>query len=355
MDIPPVETFEVGVGNTYFDNADLIVVLYLFDPTPSIEVRNSTGTEGSSGTIDSTLSNLLDGGSCDTAATHADETFYNLREETAIEMLDIDMQALLNCIDSNSGTFGFELDDNTQDGLVFYLSVLGPQSGAVNNYGVRLKNGEILHSTNTGTPTPQGLTIVTDQAAYIQEDYNTPASTSDWVPAAIISDSLNILSNAWSDFENDGDGINDSGGGLACTDDNDAACPWEERMATHTNINVAILTGTTSTGNAEGGIDTGTYNGGMHNLPRFHEVWDSGSNTAETDATLTLATSLVSLKQPDHVDGTWRQTQGSLWYYQQPIRNWSFETRFRDPEQLPPMTPSVSYLRQELFVRDREQ
>ncbi|WP_156820254.1 hypothetical protein [Synechococcus sp. PCC 7336] len=346
LDIPDAETFEVGAGNPYWDLADLRLVLDLNGATPTIEVRNPSGT------VNTVLSNLLDGGACDAAAMHADETFFNLRENTAIEMLDIDMVELLNCIDDNTGSFGFSLDDNTQNGLVFYLSVLGPDSDTANNYGTRLLNGDTLLSTNAGAPTPEGLTVVTDQAVYIQGDYNSPALANDWIPAAVISDSLNVLSNAWSDFDNDGDGFNDSGTGLACTASNDANCPWEERLATSTTIHTAILTGTTSTGGGEGGLNTGTYNGGMHNLPRFHEVWDSNSNTIETDATLTLLTSFVSLKQPDHVDGTWRQTQGSLWYYQQPIRNWSFDTRFRDPTQLPPMTPSVAYLRQELFVRD---
>ena len=108
----------------------------------------------------------------------------------------------------------------------------------------------------------------------------------------------------------------------------------------------------------------------MHNYPRLHEIWTdridaineynssfSGSlSTAgvPNDQTLTLVTSFISLQQPDHVDGLWQQGDWdeSMWWYEEPIRNFSFDVRFRDPNTLPPMTPQVTYLQQELFVRD---
>ncbi|MGK7909227.1 MAG: hypothetical protein AB4040_18625, partial [Synechococcus sp.] len=357
VDVPPVDDFEVGTGNPYWDNADLRIALDI--AASAVEVRSASNT------IDAALTNLL-ATSCVGSADFS-SSFFNAREDTAIEMLDIDMLELLNCIDGNAVAFGFELNDTTQEGLVFYLTVDGPLSNASpstpvgsnvsNNYGIRLQNGATLQSDRTGAETVEGLTVVTDQAAYIQGDYNSPSTATDWVPAAVISDSLNILSNAWSDLMNDSDGHNDSvpAGTLACTgtaDEDD--CPWEERIASDTTVNSAFLAGTSSTGGGEGGFNTGNYNGGMHNFPRMHEIWTRADGEGPaTNQTLTLATSFVSLQQPDHVNGLWQQgDDDSFWYYQQPIRNWSFETRFSNPNTLPPMTPQVTYLQQELFVRD---
>ena len=355
LDVPPVEDFSVGSSNPYWSLADLRIALDINGGPPAIEARTPSDT------VDAALSTVLNT-TCAASTVARTNSFYNTREGSPIEMLDVDMLELLNCIQANSASFGFQLDDSTQEGLVFYFTVDGPLSDASaatpvgsddsNNYGIRLKNGATLQSDAVGANAVNGLTVVTDQAAYIQGDYNIPATASDWVPAAVISDSLNILSNNWSDYLVDGDGYNEGAdpADLACTGLDHGLCPWEERLATDTTVNSAFLSGTSSTGGSEGGFSTGNYNGGMHNFPRLHEVWTSGP---PTDQTLTIAGSFVSLQQPDHVDGLWQQGgSGSFWYYQQPIRNWSFETRFSNPNTLPPMTPQVTYLRQELFVRD---
>ncbi|MEL7085062.1 MAG: hypothetical protein AAGM36_11245 [Cyanobacteria bacterium J06597_1] len=362
LDIPPAEDFAVGASNPYWSLADLRIALRINGASRTIEVRNPDES------LNGTLTTILSGCS----VTSNSNTFYNTREGQAIEMLDVQMQPLLDCIDANSGAFGFQLDDSTQDGLVFYFTVDGPLSDAsaaipvgtvtTNNYGVRLINGSTLQGTSALADTVQGLTVVTDQAVYIQGNYNNPAAASDWVPASVISDSMNILSNAWSDDMNDGDGHNDTSG-LACTGSDNASCPWQERLATNTTINAAFLSGTSSTGGSEGGTGAAPYNGGMHNFPRLHEVWTGNTSfplppatpgPAGVNQTLSILGSFVSLQQPDHVDGAWLQGSSSdpMWYYQQPVRNWSFETRFRDPNTLPPMTPQFNFLRQELFVRD---
>jgi hypothetical protein len=39
-------------------------------------------------------------------------------------------------------------------------------------------------------------------------------------------------------------------------------------------------------------------------------------------------------------------------YYTAPIRDWNYDAAlFEDPELMPPLTPRLVYLRQELFVR----
>src|SRR5699024_79006 len=95
----------------------------------------------------------------------------------------------------------------------------------------------------------------------------------------------------------------------------------------------------------EGHIGCGSgdsvYNGGLENYPRFNEKW--------TDKTLHYRGSFTSLGRPQHVQGKWSGTGG---YYNPPIRDWDYDTRFNNVEDLPPMTPRASYLVQERFSRD---
>ena len=75
---------------------------------------------------------------------------------------------------------------------------------------------------------------------------------------------------------------------------------------------------------------------------RLHENWNGA-------VTLTYRGSFVSLFRPQHVAGAW--VLGSP-YYTAPIRDWNYDAAlFEDPELMPPLTPRLVYLRQELFVR----
>src|SRR5699024_7948867 len=113
-------------------------------------------------------------------------SFRNGREDTYIDTLEVDIDALLTCIGENEATLlaGSTLDTTEQGGFVLYLSVKGNDSAGINNYGVRVRNGKTLRDVH-------GLTIVSDQALYVQGDYN---STAAWKPAAFIADSFNVLS-----------------------------------------------------------------------------------------------------------------------------------------------------------------
>jgi hypothetical protein len=254
-------------------------------------------------------------------------------------MLEVNLRGLLDCVQLNPLVFGFRLDDATEGGLVFHFTVFGPDSNRINGYGVRIKNGAEIASTLPGAPRPRGLTIVTDQALYVQGDFN----KTNWIPAAFLTDSLNILSNAW-------------------TDDSRSYRNLNERAAENTEVNAAFLAGTDTTGGTEGrgGQDRGNYNGGLENYPRFHEDW--------TGKTLRYRGSFVSLGASRHVNGPWCGTGGSGTYdpltnrvinrsgcniYNPPIRNWAHEARFSQG-QLPPLSPRFVYLRQERFLREFE-
>ncbi|WP_243093711.1 pilus assembly PilX N-terminal domain-containing protein [Thermus thalpophilus] len=331
--VPEPEALDPEPGRTYWEKADLRIGLDLSTTPPVPKVyRVSGGTN----VVDVAATTALQ--AC-IGAVSTSNAFYNWREEKRIQMLDVDLRKLLDCIHNNRTAFGFALDDDTDGGLVFHFTVFGPQSNGINNYGVRVKNGAEIASTISSAPRPRGLTIATDQAVYIQGDLN----KTNWIPTAFLADSLNILSNAWND-------------------DTGSYRTLSQRVASNTEINAAFLAGTDITGGSEGtqGQDKGNYNGGLENYPRFHETW--------TNKTLTYRGSFVSLGTPRHVAGKWCGTGGQGTYnpstgqtanvsgcniYDPPVRNWSYDTRFSQG-QLPPLSPRFVYLKQELFLREFE-
>ncbi len=320
--VPPPEALDPTPGQIYWDKADVRIMLALdVDGTPlGIEVRNPDNT------VNAAMTAFLVDDHCgagETAAGSTSGAFYNRRENASIEMLEIDAEALLDCMHLDADLIGGKtLDDASEGGLVWYLGVDGPASGLVNNYGVRLKHGAKLASEILDAPEIRGLTVVTNQAVYVQGDFNSDAA---WKPAAFLGDSLNVLSNAWND-------------------DNDQL-PLGNRAAANTAVYAAFLAGTDTTGGVGGEDvqDLGVYNGGLENYPRFHEHWGG--------KTLTYRGSFVSLDRPRHADGVWIIHAP---YYEPPNRDWGFETRFSDAANLPPLSPRFVYMRQDLFVREYE-
>jgi hypothetical protein len=303
--VPGPSALAATAGNLYWDRADLRIVLDV-DPSPVIEIRTSGGI------VDSTATGTLT--SC--AVTTNSSTLYNHRESAYIDTLDVDVQGLLDCIHNGALVAG-GLGDATDGGLVLYFTVDGPNSGTVNEYGVRLINGDTLASTVGGAPAILGLTVVSDQAVYIQGDYNSVAEK----PAAVLADSINVLSNNW----------NDSNSPLSLGN----------RIATNTTVNAGFLAGTDTTGGIEGsaGQDLGNYGGGLENFARLHEHWSG--------VTFTYRGSFVSLNNALHVNGA--QSSSS---YSPPIRAFSYESDFDNPANLPPLPPTFVYLKQDMFVRD---
>jgi hypothetical protein len=311
LTLPPPEALDPVPGRAYWDHSDLRIVLDLNGATPAIQVRDAGGS------VDAAGSAVLS--ACGVVGTS--DTLYDNREGAWIDMLEVDVRGLLACLHV-SNLMGYDVDDTTDGGLVWYLGVDGPDSSTVNNYGVRVRNGAELIAPVAGAPAVAGLSIATDQAVYVQGNYNAVNK----IPSAILADSMNVLSNAWIDANSNQ--------------------PVSQRQASDTAINAALFAGTDVTGGAEGasGQDLGDYNGGLENLLRLHEHWNGTS-------TLTFRGSLVSLDAPRHVDGAWAYGDP---YYTVPIRDWGFDLDFEDALLMPPLSPMLVYLRQELFVRQFE-
>jgi hypothetical protein len=314
--VPPPDTLDPSPGKIYWDLADVRIMLDLTDGN-KVKVKNP---DGSTNTV---ATNAL--ASCSLAARYdSGPKLYNHREGATVEMLDVDVRRTLSCMHTFSSILGGKaLSDDTHGGLVWYLGVIGPDDDVPNNYGVRVLNGERLAAMSLGFPAIKGLTVVTNQAVYIQGNYNSVAKK----PAAFLADTLNILSNGWSDATS-------------------AQTSLASRQATDTTINAAFLAATDTTGGVDGEGEAGhggKYNGGLENYPRLHEDWE--------DTVLRYRGSFVSLGQPRHADGVWAIHAP---YYEAPDRDWAFDTDLRDPKNLPPLSPRFVYLTQILFVRDFE-
>jgi hypothetical protein len=279
------------------------------------------------------------------------DTFYNFREGKNIRMLNVDVQGLMNCANQQS-LMDASLSDSTEGGLVWYFTVDGPKSlinvysgGNVpsdgNNYGIRLYNASKLGAFDpsgnlaSGAPEIKGLTVVSDQAIYTQGEYNcgtwnsTTSSCSSKKPAALLADSINVLSNSWT-MDDPNNSSTYPSFSTSCN----------KPVASDTRVNAAFLAGTDTTGQQEGTGGWSTpYNGGLENYPRFHENWSS--------KTLFYKGSFVSLNKPRRVDGNWGDG-----CYSPPVRTWDYDTDFNNANNLPPLSPRFVYLRQERFSRD---
>lgn len=242
--------------------------------------------------------------------------------------------------------------DNSEGGLVFHMTVDANNSvGTTTAYPA--KKSPYGFAITGGQQLPGALTIATDQAAYLQGDYNFIAgtggtgnsynhvtgsavkagTTSPWTvreisqlpygrggykfPASILADTINVTSRL-------------------CIDGNKRLnCGVEDTKPSgnETTVNVAFLAG-----NDIMAFSTAdNYSGGLHNYPRLHENWGGALN---------YRGSFVSLGAPLQVQGRWEQT-----VYSPPTRNWDYDTDFNDVANLPPLTPNMVYLRQRIFGR----
>lgn len=349
VEVPNVSVLDSFSDGDYWQLADLRLVLRLNASGAVLTNHSVTGVEvvNTAGAYDATATAQLHHSSCTGLITEGSanlavgnrgvedstklrlyrEYQYNSTVNNYQRTFEVDMLALLNCLKRFPSIMGGKtLDDQTQQGLVFYFAIDGPDSrNPQNNYSVRIRNGASLQSNLSGAPTVRGLTLVSDQGMVIWGNYNSTG----WIPAALMSDSLWLLSNSWTDADSN-------------------QTDTYSRDGNATTVQAAVLTGIRRTGGANGaaGRDKGvdTNGGGVINIFRFNEWFRVGTDIPD----FRYVGSLVSLGPPRRTNSTW----GPFTYYSAPNRDWKYETRFNDPEKLPPMTPVFVHLKQELFVRD---
>lgn len=170
------------------------------------------------------------------------------------------------------------------------------------------------------------FTLATSHPLYVYGDYNFDRTVmadtaTHWRPSSLVSDAITLLSPAWLDANNAGANSN-----------NDASSAM-------TYVRAAIATGHSPTHRAAGNYTVNgadffvaggntRYGGGLENFPRFLENFSG--------RTVNFGGSLVSLWYSAYSNWNWGGG-----YYTAPVRVWSFDTRFRLPQNLPPGTPKV--------------
>jgi hypothetical protein len=201
------------------------------------------------------------------------KNLYDARQGGNVKVAQIEMDKV-----NSSGVF-------PANGLM-YSSWYGLGSGKKAN-GIKLKSGQELKAP---------LTIVSESHIYVQGNYNTVNKKG----ASVIGDAVSLLSNAWND-----------------TKTSASALP----AATETTYNLALITGNHDT------VGSG-YNGGLENLPRFHEKWSG--------VPCNITGSLVNTWRSTFATGTWFYGGKN---YEAPNRNWNYDVAFNNIANLPPYTP----------------
>jgi hypothetical protein len=173
-----------------------------------------------------------------------------------------------------------------------------------------------------------GLSIASENPVYVQGNYN--ANNAGFgnpnAPAAIMADSVTLLSNAWEwSLDFGADGVWRHG------DSRSMRFPWSlsRRTAGTTWYRMAIIAGKGLSFPHIGGLyqDYGT-DGGVHNFLRFLENWGG--------QTLNYRGSIVSLYTSRQGVGIYKCCNN---VYSPPTRGYNFDTNFLDPDLLPPKTP----------------
>jgi len=160
-----------------------------------------------------------------------------------------------------------------------------------------------------------GFTVASENPVYVQGDYNASGGfAGTHSAAAVIADAVMFLSNAWDDDTSFAYHHSLSASGRQAS-----TTYYRMALAAGKGRNFPYPSGT--------GWDFGT-DGGVHNFFRYMENW-SGQ-------TLNYLGSIVSLYYSRQAVGTYKCC--SI-VYSPPTRNFTFDTEFLVPSQLPPGTP----------------
>lgn len=237
---------------------------------------------------------------------------------------------------------GFGSIDPTEGGLVFHATVSDDTDGDgtndltidptdnLRNYPGGKRNSPYGFAFSGGADLPGALTIATDRGIYIQGDYNNFGGDIARQPAAIVGDTITVLSNN-------------------CIDGNvkiNCGILVGQNAGTATTINAGFLS-LTDLSNGNIGRNDGTglrYSGGLNNYMRMIEDWNF--------ANFNYTGSFVSLGSPQEFSGAY--VTGSTAppsYYTVPSRNFTYDTNFNAANLLPPLTPRVIYLQQDAFKK----
>jgi Tfp pilus assembly protein PilX len=223
-------------------------------------------------------------------------SMYDQRETTDVKVTSLDMNKFNDVITTMGSSY---------NGVVYVTDT----STDTAKDAIRLVNGRVLNDD---------ITVATDEGMYIQGDFNTGGAAAADVPSngttsgaahvvpgyteksvAVAADAVTILSNNWNDAN--------------------AASTLTARVAKNTTVNAGMITGNVPT-DYNG---SGNPSGGVHNLPRFLEMWLDPSNGYQ-ESNFTYYGSMIQLFKSTSFTGLW-YTNNIYW---PPNRIWNFDDLF---------------------------
>jgi hypothetical protein len=264
---------------------------------------------------------------------------------------------------ASTGSFrklGLAAMDRTEGGLVIYATInrsTYPYLTTSTTQTGDTRQSPYGFAFNDGANLPAPLTIVTDQAAYSQGNWN----NIDKQPASFLADTITVLSNSCIATTDTG---NPSAAAWASTTvgtgyDQRTLPPSLAGQLNCGSISGAATLGSTTTVNAaflaktDASIQTPAaskyYSGGLNNYMRILEDWRG--------STMTYRGSFVSLGEPLEVSGRYKEcktlnSQKAENYACPPsLRDWDYDTSFNSFVGLPPLPPRVIELTQDSFKR----
>ncbi len=273
--------------------------------------------------------------------------FYDQRQQESFDEIIIDIAKLRKLVDDAdpnydntpwSGSYKVNASgENDWNGVVYVeLPVNSAASGRddkivvanggldTNGLAVKIINGSTI--PNPAASSNEGFTFATNGPVYLVGNYNSDGSSSTGsstatdgsseAPAAIVSDTITVLSQNWED----------NNYSTKSTEDE------QNRVAEFTEVSAAFLTGLAPTRSST------EKSGGAHNFPRFLEDW-GGVEFRYRGSLVALFESEVNWRPRYSNYGTW---------YTPPIRNWGFNDMF-NAGRYPPGSPVVRDFRKRDF------
>jgi len=317
LDLPPFgEDPNTALGKLRFFNlADIIV-----SNSASGVVTVKSGKWNNFAPILPNTTNSVGGVSTPAYTYITTSNFYDYREKKTVTATQFDVAKFKTWVADTTAAGGSALNNLAKFNMNHELSSIyvfdsRPQT-ATSLTAVRVMNGSSLPNN--------GLTVATPLPLYVWGHFNlnngsTTAGNKDTSmtkPAALIGDSITVLSAKYKDSYAPTAGVT-------------------SRSAENTTVNAAFLSGIVTTKQV-GGVKH--YSGGVENFPRFLENWGSTS-------TLTYNGSMVVMFPSRYATNFWIDPgTGSANYYTAPTRKWAFDVNFLTQKGIPPMTPSVRKL-----------
>jgi hypothetical protein len=244
-------------------------------------------------------------------------------------------------------TLGLAAIDRTEGGLVIHATIDQtdyPYPRKTGPTDTTKSQSPYGFAFNDGANLPAPLTIVTDQAAYSQGDWNNV----DKQPASFLADTITVLSNSCLNTNTETDLTAKLPpslvGQLNC-----GSLTGVPSSGSTTTVNAAFLAKTDKSVPSTD-VAVNYYSGGLNNYMRILEDWGS--------STMTYRGSFVSLGEPLEVSGRYQEcnqrtaaTKELNYACPASLRDWDYDTSFNSYEGLPPLPPRVIELTQDSFKR----